>query len=131
MKENAEKIVLSEFISSHTFRTIDRELFNESFAKTKNEVQVIIDISDKLQDKLSFQIPERKQIFGFANFSGTKLGELQPIKRVMLEERIESYYMLVIHRENQEDDIYEVDIDELAYVLEHCRRIPSLTKSKK
>ena len=120
------KIDLKEYITPKTFRTISRDLLDERLAKTKTEVQVIIDLEDSIIDKLSFQVSSRRQIFGFADIRKTKLEKLRPIKRLSFEKLREKYFMLVVHYEDEKDEAFEIDEDELVNVLEGCLRIPEL-----
>lgn len=133
MKMDLSKIVkadLSEYITPKTFRTIDRDLMDDPWAKTKTEIKVIIDVSESLDKNLSFVVPKRKQIFGFAKVTGTKLEELSNISRLTIEPIESLYFMTLEYSGFQRNEIMEVRESDIVFILENCLRIPELCKLK-
>lgn len=129
LKENQiEKIMLQDYMIPKQFRTVEREHFH--LPHGMKEVPVIIDLSEETIQKLSFQVPRRKQIFGFAMAQDKLLPYLEEIKRIHLEPIEGEEYTFSLIIEKKKDEMYLITEKELIHLLEKCMRTPAQRQRK-
>lgn len=129
IKENEiEKIALQDYMVPKQFRTVEREHFE--LPHGLKEVPVIIDLSEETIKKLSFPVPRRKQLFGFATAQEKLKPYLEEIKRIHVEPIEGDEYTFTLIIERKKDDLYLITEKELIYLLEGCMRTPAQQQRK-
>lgn len=116
------KIHMLDFITPDRFRTVEREQYDYSHGV--HEIPVVIDLDKKTEERLSFPVGERGQIFGFATAFGELLEQFDEVGRISMEPTEKDYLFMVVMR-GKNDKYYLVSETEVVVLLEGALRIPA------
>lgn len=123
--ENITKVLLSEFITPDSFRTVMPPQWE--FSAGYSELPVAITLKKETAAKLSFDVPWDGMIYGFAR-SKFRLQEKLGMKNIPAMAAINDWeikFVLVFEEENpKETRAFEIETSEVIDLLENCRRVP-------
>lgn len=131
--ENAENVVLADYIPSDHFRTIlyaDRKI-----PCGLTEIPVELELNEKFIKRLSFPIKGTGSIYGFVRRNAIlkgldSSGTENQIKSISLHDWDNQFVLIFERQDGKENPVFYVESEEVQALLENCLRVPEQKSTK-